>query len=74
MKNLVISIITSMMLCNADFWMFESLTQKAVVTLAYAAVIWWMQWEVEEFIYQNRMRRWRTKRIIRNLHEAQNRP
>lgn len=73
MKDLVISVMTAWIITGMDFWEFSKATDRPIITLALALIVFVMMVAAQEWIREYRMKKWRAERFFRNF-KMENRP
>lgn len=71
MKNLVISILSAILVCNADFWIFDDWIDKVLVIVCATLVILCFLAFVDDQVIAYRRKRQRVERFKRSLREIQ---
>ena len=74
MKNLVISILAAWAITGMEFWEFTKSTDRPIITLAFALLIFVFMVAFEEWSRERRIKRFWAGRFWRNVSEMQNRP
>ena len=74
MKNVAIGCLAGLLISKSNVWVYADTVDRVIIAVVAAALVIALVDYAEDELRQKRMREWRIKRIIRNLHEMQNRP
>ena len=72
MKNLAISILSSVLISGMDFWKYEDACDRLLISLVICSTIFALIVSVEDWLRDRRMKRFRSERFWRRVNE--NRP
>ena len=74
MKNLVISILSSVIITGMDFWIYDDFSDRLIIAIVMAMVLFCAMASAEDWLRDCRMKRFWSNRFWRKIDEQKNRP